>query len=96
MGPGGGVPRRGAKVNSFKVDRVGNREGEGVWDAGVSLWKALAQSVSCCQMSPVWFPGRSREACLLMHSEYRGTSSIRNRLPVGSYSRAMPRALWWS
>ena len=24
---------------------------------------------------------------------YRGTSSIRNRLPVGPYSRAMPRAL---
>jgi len=25
-----------------------------------------------------------------------GTSSIRNRFPVGPYSRAMPRALWWS
>ena len=29
-------------------------------------------------------------------TEYRGTSSIRNRLPVGPYRRAMPRALWWS
>ena len=27
---------------------------------------------------------------------YRGTSLIRNRLPVEPYSRAMPRALWWS
>ena len=25
-----------------------------------------------------------------------GTSSVRNHLPVGTYSRAMPRALWWS
>ena len=27
---------------------------------------------------------------------YRGSSSIRNRLPVGPYSRAMPRTIWWS
>ena len=27
---------------------------------------------------------------------YRGISPIRNPLPVGPYSRAMPRALWWS
>jgi len=27
---------------------------------------------------------------------YMGTSLIRNLLPVGPYSRAMPRALWWS
>jgi hypothetical protein len=27
---------------------------------------------------------------------YRGTSLIRKCLPVGSYSRAVPRALWWS
>ena len=27
---------------------------------------------------------------------YRNTSLIRNHLPVGPYSRAMPRALWWS
>ena len=27
---------------------------------------------------------------------YRGTSLIRKRPPVGPYSRAMPRALWWS
>ena len=27
---------------------------------------------------------------------YRGTASIRNRLPVGPYSRAMPRAIWRS
>ena len=26
----------------------------------------------------------------------RGTSLIRNRLPVGPYCKAMPRALWWS
>jgi len=27
---------------------------------------------------------------------YRGTSLIRNRHPVGPYSRTMPRLLWWS
>eukprot|EP00290_Baffinella_frigidus_P059462 CAMPEP_0180381780 /NCGR_PEP_ID=MMETSP0989-20121125/26975_1 /TAXON_ID=697907 /ORGANISM="non described non described, Strain CCMP2293" /LENGTH=40 /DNA_ID= /DNA_START= /DNA_END= /DNA_ORIENTATION= len=27
---------------------------------------------------------------------YRGTSPIRNYAPLGPYSRAMPRALWWS
>jgi hypothetical protein len=26
---------------------------------------------------------------------YRGTSLIRKRTPLGTYSRAMPRALWW-
>ena len=28
--------------------------------------------------------------------EYRGASLIRKRLLLGPYSRAMPRALWWS
>jgi len=28
--------------------------------------------------------------------DYRGTSLIRNRPPIVPYSRAMPRALWWS
>ena len=27
---------------------------------------------------------------------HRGTSPIRNRLTLGTYSRTMPRALWWS
>ena len=27
---------------------------------------------------------------------YRGTSLIRKRLPLGPYSRPIPRALWWS
>ena len=27
---------------------------------------------------------------------YRGTSLIRNRRPLGPYSRTMPRAIWWS
>ena len=27
---------------------------------------------------------------------YRGTSLIRKHVPVGPYSRTMPRALWWS
>ena len=31
-----------------------------------------------------------RRAC------YRGTSLIENITPLGPYSRAMPRALWWS
>ena len=28
--------------------------------------------------------------------EYRGTSLVRNSLPLGPYSRTMPRALWCS
>jgi hypothetical protein len=27
---------------------------------------------------------------------YRGTSLIRNSAPLGPYSKAVPRALWWS
>ena len=27
---------------------------------------------------------------------YRGTSLMRDRLPLAPYSRPMPRALWWS
>ena len=27
---------------------------------------------------------------------YRGTSLIRNKAPLGPYSRTMPMALWWS
>ena len=27
---------------------------------------------------------------------YRGTSLIRNSLPLGPFSRTLPRALWWS
>ena len=34
--------------------------------------------------------------CVFSGGHYRDTSSIRNRLPVGPYSRAVPRALWWS
>ena len=29
-------------------------------------------------------------------ARYRGTSPIQKRLPVGPYSRAIPKALWWS
>jgi hypothetical protein len=28
--------------------------------------------------------------------DYKGTSLIRKRLPVGPYSSPLPRALWWS
>ena len=28
--------------------------------------------------------------------DYRGTSLMRKRTPLGPYSRTMPRALWWS
>ena len=37
------------------------------------------------------------EAMLLEEGlSYRATSLIRNRAPLGPYSRIMPRALWWS
>ena len=31
-----------------------------------------------------------------MEMAYRGTSLMRKHLPLGPYSRTMPRALWWS
>ena len=31
----------------------------------------------------------------LYHYMYRDTSLIRNRSPLGTYSRPMPRVLWW-
>ena len=33
-------------------------------------------------------------ACGATHAPYRGTSPIRNHLPVGPYSWSMTRALW--
>ena len=36
----------------------------------------------------------SPEAYLCPRQVYRGTSLIRNRPPLGPYSRALPRALW--
>ena len=32
----------------------------------------------------------------LDHYTYRGTSLIRNSLPIGPYGRPMSKALWWS
>ena len=32
---------------------------------------------------------------VLSETKYRGTSLIRNRAPLGPYSRNMSRALWW-
>ena len=54
-----------------------------MWDAkGVKMWDAKtgAEVIS-------FVGGRS---------VYRGTSLIRNNADLGPYSRAMPRALWWS
>jgi len=35
-------------------------------------------------------------AQLLHHSTCRSTSLIKNRAPLGPYTRTMPRAVWWS
>ena len=37
---------------------------------------------------------KSQENIWLFARVYKGTSLIRQRLPVGPYSRAIPRALW--
>jgi hypothetical protein len=34
--------------------------------------------------------------CALPFGVYRGTSLIRKRRPLGTFSKPMPRALWWS
>ena len=39
----------------------------------------------------VWHHLRHRKVM-----EYRGTSLMRKRPPLGPYMRAIPRALWWS
>ena len=41
--------------------------------------------------------GKPKESMLLLLPSflYGGTSLIRNRRPLGPYSRTMPRALWW-
>ena len=38
----------------------------------------------------LWFWGRRDDG------HHRGTSLIRNRAPLGPYSRTMPKTLWWS
>ena len=38
----------------------------------------------------------SKVPLCLIFIEDRGTSRIRNRHPVGPYSRTAPKALWWS
>ena len=43
----------------------------------------------------VALPLDPREVRVLVR-EYRGTSLIRNSVPLGPYSRNVPRALWWS
>ena len=60
----------------------------------------------CCFNPPKYVPLRITEsACALSFNlaaftqgppMYRGTSLIRNRLPLGPYSRPMPRVLWRS
>ena len=40
----------------------------------------------------VWAQAEERWAV----SQYMGASLIRNNPPLGTYSRPMPRALWWS
>ena len=37
-----------------------------------------------------------RHICEIQGTPYRGISPIRNRRPLGPYSRTMPRALWGS
>ena len=52
-----------------------------------------AAAVTCCS---VWLLQGYLAHKKLGDLLYRGTSHIRNRHPVESYSRNMRRALWWS
>ena len=38
---------------------------------------------------------RSHTARRVVQGLYRGTSLIRKRLPIGPYTRTMPRNIWW-
>ena len=50
------------------------------------------------EASPFWVagPGGGGVAATIARiSHYRGTSLIRKRLPLGPYTRTMPRDMWW-
>ena len=53
----------------------------------VSLYRSVTFGAE--RLADLVSPNRVRQ-------DYRGTSLIRNRHPVGPYSRPSPRALWWS
>ena len=55
------------------------------------LYPVLAAHTSIFSMD---FDSNGR--CMGCARHYRGTPLIRNRLPLGAYSRPMPRDLWWS
>jgi len=59
--------------------------GSRIYDLGVGL-KTHRGFVGC----EIW--GSSLPGSVT----YRGTSIIRNCLPLGPYGRPMPRTLWWS
>ena len=52
---------------------------------------AASRSIGSRQSGKTWlFPAPK------MMDLYRGNSLIRNRAPLGPYSRFLPRAVWWS
>ena len=49
-----------------------------------------------CGTIPSTLEQKRAQSHQIGEAKYRGTSLIRKRLPLGPYSRPMPRALWWS
>ena len=68
-----------------------------VWsaDRGVNAQKLTVSKVDNADNETIWGQ-RSGAPRVQIEATYRGTSLIRNSAPLGTYSRTVPRALWWS
>ena len=59
-------------------------------------WSVHASTLQFAFLPAEETPRRWHHMCMYSFTRYRGTSPIRKRLPLGPYSRGMPRALRWS
>ena len=59
---------------------------------GLRVWGVGIKGVAKVKRAP---RGLSPLDLICVFRVYRGTLLIRKRLPLGPYSRTMPRALWW-
>ena len=61
-------------------------------DRSIGIRQRTPPNLRSGSRSAAAFGSRGTVSCLQYH---RGTSLIRNSLPLGPYGRTMPRALWW-
>ena len=76
------------------IQGIGWKEFNGsAWGLEVWVWRVhwLAHPAPECA-----YLQRAPPLSVLLSSEYRGTSLIRNTHLLGPYSRTIPRVLWWA